>query len=103
MPKHKAKREQVEDIVISGNSAFPIIGINVQDELVVENETSEIDEFSLEDYANYKRRICGICISINGCAGAMVGGTAKVAAFNYDSVLASYSIESAILYVNLSF
>ncbi|CAH1768951.1 7635_t:CDS:1, partial [Entrophospora sp. SA101] len=63
--EHKAKREQVEDIVISGNSAFPIIGINVQDELVVENETSEIDEFSLEDYANYKRRICGICISIN--------------------------------------
>ncbi|CAJ0766395.1 7737_t:CDS:2 [Entrophospora sp. SA101] len=28
---------------------------------------------------------------IIGCAGAMVGGTAKVAAFNYDSVLASYN------------
>nr|CAG8575432.1 757_t:CDS:2 [Entrophospora candida] len=56
MPSHKAKREQAEDIVISGNNAFPIIAINDQDELVVENETSEIDEFSLRRLRNYKRR-----------------------------------------------
>ncbi|CAJ0769551.1 23263_t:CDS:1 [Entrophospora sp. SA101] len=31
---------------------------------------------------------------IIGCAGAMVGGTAKVAEFSYNSILASYSIEA---------